>query len=85
VVGSALTLTGLGDHGQALADYREAARLLTAHVENPAIIEWRELSAWSLLALGRRDEAAEVAVRHSYAAGAGARLARWASRCTRWP
>ena len=61
VVAAGVVRATHGDHEQALADYREAAQVLTPHVENPAIIEWRELSAWSLLALGRPEEAAEVA------------------------
>jgi DNA-binding CsgD family transcriptional regulator/predicted negative regulator of RcsB-dependent stress response len=50
-----------GDHEQALDDYRHAARLMGAHPDNAAIVEWRELSAWSLAALGRTDEALELA------------------------
>ena len=50
-----------GDHEQALDDYRGAARLMGAYPDNASIVEWRELSAWSLRALGRRDEALELA------------------------
>ncbi len=50
-----------GDHEQALADYRAAARMMGAHADNASIVEWRELSAWSLMALGRKDEARQVA------------------------
>jgi DNA-binding CsgD family transcriptional regulator/predicted negative regulator of RcsB-dependent stress response len=50
-----------GDHEQALDDYRKAARLMGAHPDNASIVEWRELSAWSLTALRRRDEATEIA------------------------
>ncbi|HSE07540.1 MAG TPA: AAA family ATPase [Nocardioidaceae bacterium] len=50
-----------GDHEQALDDYRRAARLMGQHPDNASIVEWRELSAWSLRALGRRDEALELA------------------------
>ena len=62
-----------GDHDQALADYRRAAGDMGSHRDNPSIVEWRELSAWSLMALGRRDEArelAEEAVGHARAWGA---------------
>jgi DNA-binding CsgD family transcriptional regulator/tetratricopeptide (TPR) repeat protein len=62
-----------GDHEQALDDYRRAASLMGEHPDNASIVEWRELSAWSLKALGRHDEAralAEEAVGH--AAGWGA-------------
>lgn len=50
-----------GDHVQALADYAAAAGLMGDNPDNASIVEWRELSAWSLHALGRHDEAAEVA------------------------
>jgi DNA-binding NarL/FixJ family response regulator len=50
-----------GDHEQALEDYRKAARLMGAHPDNASIVEWRELSAWSLMALRRRNEASEMA------------------------
>jgi DNA-binding CsgD family transcriptional regulator len=50
-----------GDHEQALHDYRKAARLMGAHPDNASIVEWRELSAWSLMALRRHDEALETA------------------------
>ena len=50
-----------GDHEQALEDYRRAARLMGSHADNASIVEWRELSAWSLSALGRHDEARELA------------------------
>jgi len=50
-----------GDHEQALQDYRRAAHLMGSHADNASIVEWRELSAWSLGALGRRDEARELA------------------------
>lgn len=50
-----------GDHLQALDDYRGAARLMGSYPDNPSIVEWRELSAWSLRALGRHDEAIELA------------------------
>lgn len=62
-----------GDHVQALADYDAAAALMGDHTDNASIVEWRELSAWSLLALGRRDEAlelAETAVEHARGWGA---------------
>ena len=61
VVAAGLVRASHGDHEQALADFRHAGRLLSPHVENPSIIEWRERSAWSLVGLGRREEAAEVA------------------------
>jgi DNA-binding CsgD family transcriptional regulator len=51
-----------GDHDQALADYLGAARLMGAHADNASIVEWRELSAWSLKALGRGDEARDLAL-----------------------
>ena len=62
-------------HEQAalLADYRRAAARMGSHRDNASIVEWRELSAWSLMALGRRDEArelAEEAVGHARAWGA---------------
>jgi DNA-binding CsgD family transcriptional regulator/tetratricopeptide (TPR) repeat protein len=50
-----------GDHDRALDDYRRASRLMGAHPDNASIVEWRELSAWSLMALRRRDEALETA------------------------
>jgi DNA-binding CsgD family transcriptional regulator/tetratricopeptide (TPR) repeat protein len=50
-----------GDHEQALEDYRGAARLMGAYPDNASIVEWRELSVWSLMALRRRDEALETA------------------------
>ncbi len=50
-----------GDHERALADFRSVAEVLEPHVVNPAIMPWRELSAYSLMALGRRDEAREHA------------------------
>jgi DNA-binding NarL/FixJ family response regulator len=50
-----------GDHEQALDDYRNAARLMGGHPDNASIVEWRELSAWSLLALGRNEAALELA------------------------
>ncbi len=50
-----------GDHEQALDDYRNAGRLMGDHPDNASIVEWRELSAWSLLALGREEEALELA------------------------
>lgn len=56
-----LLRAALGDHEQALADYRAAARLMGEHPDNPSIVEWRELSAWSLLALDRTAEAHELA------------------------
>lgn len=50
-----------GDHEHALADYRAAAGLMGDNADNPSIVEWRELSVWSLLALGRDAEARELA------------------------
>lgn len=50
-----------GDHQQALDDYRRAAALMGQHADNASIVEWRELSAWSLNALGRREEALDLA------------------------
>jgi DNA-binding CsgD family transcriptional regulator len=50
-----------GDHEQALDDYRRAARLMGQHPDNASIVEWRELSAWSLNALGRPAEALDLA------------------------
>ncbi len=50
-----------GDHEQALADYRRASELMSPHPDNASIVEWRELSSWSLRALGRRDEALGLA------------------------
>jgi DNA-binding CsgD family transcriptional regulator/tetratricopeptide (TPR) repeat protein len=50
-----------GDHEQALADYRAAAAMMGEHPDNASIVDWRELCVWSLLALGRRDEARELA------------------------
>ncbi len=50
-----------GDHEQALADYRAAAGLMGEHPDNASIVEWRELSVWSLLALRREAEARALA------------------------
>lgn len=50
-----------GDHEQALADYRAAARLMGDNTDNSSIVEWRELSAWSLTALGSTAEARVLA------------------------
>ncbi len=61
MVAAGLVRAARGDHEQAVADYTAAADLMGAHPDNASIIEWRELSAWSLHALGRRDEAAELA------------------------
>jgi DNA-binding CsgD family transcriptional regulator len=51
-----------GDHEHALKDYRRAGRLMGSHPDNGSIVEWRELSVWSLKALGRLDEARDVAL-----------------------
>ena len=40
-----------------LADYDAAAALMGDHTDNASIVEWRELSVWSLCALGRTDQA----------------------------
>jgi DNA-binding CsgD family transcriptional regulator len=61
------------DHEQALTDYLGAGDLMRDHADNASIVEWRELAASSLLALGREEEAralAEVAVRHARTWGA---------------
>ena len=50
-----------GDHEQALADYAEAGRLMGPRGDNASIVEWRELTAWSLMSLGREDEARATA------------------------
>jgi tetratricopeptide (TPR) repeat protein/DNA-binding CsgD family transcriptional regulator len=50
-----------GDHEQALEDYRRAATLMGGLPDNASVVAWRELSVWSLLALGRRAEAEEMA------------------------
>ncbi|HET6626032.1 MAG TPA: AAA family ATPase [Nocardioidaceae bacterium] len=58
----ALTAAGFvrassGDHEQALRDYRAVRRIIEPAVTGSAILEWRELTAWSLLGVGRRREA----------------------------
>jgi DNA-binding NarL/FixJ family response regulator len=49
-----------GDHEQALEDYRRAATLMGGFPDNASVVEWRELSVGSLLALDRRAEAEDV-------------------------
>jgi DNA-binding CsgD family transcriptional regulator len=51
-----------GDHPRALEDHLTVGELADAWgVRNPAVIPWRSGAAASLLALGRREEAAELA------------------------
>jgi tetratricopeptide (TPR) repeat protein len=62
----ALTAAGiiracLGDHEQAVRDYRAAGAILAPAASGSAVLEWREVSVWSLLALGRRAEALTTA------------------------
>ena len=62
-----------GDHEQALDDYRRTGRLMGIHADNSSIADWRELSAWSLRALGRDEEGramAEEALDHARLWGA---------------
>lgn len=47
-------------HEAALVDFAHAARLMDGRADNGAIVPWRELSAWSLVATGRGHEAAAV-------------------------
>ncbi|HEU4514064.1 MAG TPA: AAA family ATPase [Nocardioidaceae bacterium] len=73
MVAAGLVRATNGDHERALADYAAAADLMGANPDNASIVEWRELSARSLHALGRPDEAAELAeaaVEHARAWGA---------------
>lgn len=50
-----------GEHAEALADYQRAASLMGDQRDNASIVEWRELSVWSLRALGHADQAGELA------------------------
>lgn len=50
-----------GDHVGALRDYDAAATVTGPRAGNPAFVEWRELAVWSLLELGRRAEARNLA------------------------
>jgi tetratricopeptide (TPR) repeat protein len=58
-----------GDHEQAVQDFRRAGRLMGPHSDNGSVVEWRELSVWSLRALGRRAEALAVAEEALHHAG----------------
>ena len=49
-----------GDHEHALEDFLRAGRLMGGSPDNAAVVEWRELAVWSLLALDRRAEAVEL-------------------------
>ncbi|HSE70381.1 MAG TPA: LuxR C-terminal-related transcriptional regulator, partial [Nocardioidaceae bacterium] len=49
------------DHEQAVADYEAVSNAVGQGLLNAAIVPWRELSVWSLRALGRDQEAAERA------------------------
>ncbi len=62
----ALTAAGIiraceGDHERALEDYRTVAGIVAPAAADCPVLEWRELTAWSLRALGRRAEALTVA------------------------
>ena len=51
-----------GDHSRGLDDLRGCGRILAAlRVDNPAALAWRSNASLALVALGRREEAAELA------------------------